>query len=428
MASVDRITVPVGSGAVTAGEAGGQIRVSKLRLSSVDLLRGLVMVIMALDHVRDFMTNVRFVPEDLMQTTGPLFFTRWITHFCAPTFFFLAGTGAFLSAARGKTPAQLANFLWKRGLWLVVLEATIVGIGWTFIPGMGIFFGGVLWCLGWSMVVLSLLVRLPFRWIAAFGIGSIALHNLLDRVSSASFGHFGWVWQVLHQPGFIHIYGPAQFFVMYAWVPWTGVMAAGYVFGAVLRKPTEERRRWLWAIGGGTTLLFLVLRLTNVYGNPPLGTVMLPFAAGPFVQQPTWTKTVIAFLNVTKYPPSLQFLCMTLGPAIMSLAWFDRLDFRSAMGKFADKLVIIGRVPLFFYVLHIFAAHIVAIIAGLLAREPVKWLLWGGFFLNQPPAEAGFGLPIVYLAWILICVGLYFPCKWFAGVKARRKEWWLSYL
>ena len=403
-------------------------RTTRERLYSVDLLRGIAMVVMALDHVRDFMTYYRFVPEDLTQTTLALFFTRWVTHFCAPAFFFLAGTGAYLSASRGKTTAELSSFLWKRGLWLVILEGTIVGIAWTFIPGAGFLFGGVLWCLGWSMVVLAVLVRLPFGCIAAFGLGSIFLHNLMDTVTPQMFGGYGWIWQLLHQPGLIPIHGQVGFFVLYALVPWTGVMATGFVFGAILKKPAAERRRWLWAIGGGATALFLLLRLTNVYGNPPVATAFIPWAAGPFVVQPTWQKTLIAFLDTTKYPPSLQFLCMTLGPAIMALACFDRLDINGATGRVAQKLIIFGRVPLFFYVLHLYAAHIVAILAGLALGQPVRWLLWGGFFLNAPPPGTGHGLPMIYAAWIAICVLLYFPCNWFAGVKARRTDWWLSYL
>jgi uncharacterized membrane protein len=402
--------------------------VTKPRLNSVDLLRGIIMVIMALDHTRDFLTYLRFVPEDITQTNGALFFTRWITHFCAPNFFFLAGTGAFLSFSRGKSIAELSNFLWKRGLWLVVLEATIIGVGWTFIPGAGLFFGGVIWCLGVSMIVLAALVRLPMRWIAVFALGSIALHNTLDRVTPQMFGKAGWIWQLLHQPGFIPIHGPAQFFAMYVLIPWTGVMAAGFVFGSVLKKPVEERRRMLWAIGGTVTLLFIVLRLTNVYGNPPIGTVMLPAAAGPFIVQSTVEKTVIAFLNVTKYPPSLQFLCMTLGPAIMALAWFDRFDFKSVLGRIGERFVVFGRVPLFYYVLHIFAIHIFAVLAALVYHQPVKWLLWGGFFLNPIPEGYGHGLLFIWVSWIAICVGLYFPCKWFAAVKQRRKDWWLSYM
>lgn len=428
MATADPTPLRTGVHTVTQDASTRPVRVATERLTSVDLLRGIVMVIMALDHVREFMSYPRVLPEDLAGTTAPLFFTRWITHFCAPTFFFLAGTGALLAASRGKSGPELSNFLWKRGLWLVVLEATVVGVGWSFIPGAGLFFGGVLWCLGWSMVILAAVVRLPFRWIAVFGIGSMALHNLLDPITRQMFGSFGWVWQILHQPGFIPIYGPAQFFALYVLIPWSGVMAAGYVFGAVLRKPTKQRRKWLWAIGGGMTLLFVVLRLTNIYGNPPVETAMLPATGGPFVMQATWTMTVIAFLNVAKYPPSLQFLCMTLGPAIMALAWFDRFDFRSALGQLGERLVVFGRVPLFFYVLHIFAAHIAAIFVGLAFGQPVGWLLWGGILLGRPEPGWGHGLPFIYAAWILICIGLYFPCKWFAGLKQRRKEWWLSYM
>jgi uncharacterized membrane protein len=407
--------------------AAGPLRVTRERLNSIDLLRGIVMVVMALDHIRDFSTYLTFPPEDIVHTNGALFFTRWLTHFCAPVFFLLAGTGAYLSGTR-KTRAELSTFLWKRGLWLVILEGTIVSLGWTFIPFIGFFFGGVIWCLGMSMIVLSVLVRLPFRWIAAFGLASIFLHNLLDRITPEMFGRMGWLWHVLHQPGFIPIKGPAQFFALYVLIPWTGVMAAGYAFGKIVKKPAEERRRLFLWIGGGATALFVVLRLTNFYGNPPMETAMIPWAAGPFHVQATLQKTVIAFFNVTKYPPSLQYLCMTLGPAILALAWFERFTFTSLIGRFAEKFVVFGRVPLFFYVLHLFACHIFAIVAGLVMGQPVKWMVFGGFMLNQPTPGYGHNLPFIWMAWVLICVGLYFPCKWFAELKQRRSDWWLSYM
>jgi uncharacterized membrane protein len=384
------------------------------------------MVIMALDHIRDYLTNVPFPPEDIVHTNGALFITRWLTHFCAPTFFFLAGTGAYLWAAKGRTPAEVSKFLWKRGVWLVLLEWTVIGIGWTFLLYFGFFFGGVIFCLGVSMIVLAGLVRLPLKWIAAFGLASIFLHNLLDPVKGQTFGKLSWVWRLLHGPGFIPIAGPVQYFALYVLIPWTGVMAAGYAFGAVMKKPTEERRRWLWTIGAGATALFIVLRLTNVYGNPTVA--MIPWAAGPFHVQATLEKTVIAFFNVTKYPPSLQFLCMTLGPAIMALAWFDRFTFTSMLGRVAEKFVVFGRVPLFFYVLHIYACHIFGILAGLATGQPVKWMVFGGFMMNPAPPGWGFNLPFVWASWALICIGLYFPCKWFAGVKQRRTEWWLRYM
>jgi uncharacterized membrane protein len=393
------------------------------RLNSVDLLRGLVMAIMALDHARDYFSNITFQPEDLSQTYGTLFFTRWITHFCAPTFFFLAGTGAYLSKKRG---SELSNFLWKRGLWLVFLELTLIAFAWTFVPFAGLA-GQTIWALGWSMVILALLVRLPFRAITIFALGMIVLHNAFDRVVPGAFGKMGWVWMILHRPGFIPIKPPyVGIFVLYPLIPWMAVMAAGYVFGALLQKPVEWRRKAFLTLGGAMILAFVVLRATNIYGNPPIG---FGFASpGPFAVQKTTELTVISFFNVEKYPPSLQYLLMTLGPAIMLLAWFDKVDLKSGIGRFWEKILVFGRVPMFYYILHIFLIHIMAIVAAVVFQQPAAWL-WRGAFLSQPPPNGyGHGLAFVYLVWLVALVILYFPCKWYAGLKQRRKDWWLSYV
>jgi uncharacterized membrane protein len=401
------------------------------RVDSVDLLRGIVMVIMALDHVRDYMTHLTVPPEILETTYGALFFTRWITHFCAPTFFFLAGTGIYF-ASRRKTGPELTSFLWKRGLFLILLEVTIIFWGWTFLfplPGFGLL---VIWCLGLSMIVMSGLVRLPLKWVAAIGLVMIFGHNLLDPINAENLGKLGPVWGVLHQSGFyplfpLHIQGaPPVFgiFVLYPLIPWVGVMAAGYAFGSLYNLSADVRRRWMIRIGTGAILLFIVLRFTNVYGNAAPGASF--FAAGPFVVQPTVVKTVIAFFNVAKYPPSLQFLLMTLGPSILALAWFDR--FREGGGRFGRFLTVYGKVPMFYYILHIYLAHTIAIIAGLLFGQPVKWLLRGGFMLGQHQPGYGFNLPAIYVAWVICILLLYLPCKWYAEYKATHRQWWLSYL
>ena len=241
------------------------------RLAGVDVLRGLVMVVMALDHVRDFFSYLHFPPEDITQTWPTLFLTRWLTHFSAPGFFFLAGAGAYLSVGRGRDPAKVSHFLWTRGLWLVFLEMSIIGYAWTFIPSIG--YGGVVWALGWSMVAMALIVRLPLRWVAAFGALMVLGHNLLDGVHASMLGKFYWVWLILHQPGFIPLPQPSfihmppgvgfGFFILYVLVPWVGVMALGYAFGWVLRLPAEERQRWTLRIGLAATALFLVLRGFN---------------------------------------------------------------------------------------------------------------------------------------------------------------------
>jgi uncharacterized membrane protein len=395
------------------------------RLDSVDLLRGLVMVIMALDHTRDFFSSVRFPPTDPGQTYAALFFTRWVTHFCAPVFSLLAGTGVYLASRRSR-PSQIAGFLWKRGVWLIVLEWTIVWFAWTFIP-MPMPVMLVIWALGASMVALSLLIRLPPRWVGALGVLMIAGHNLADGIQAASLGRFRLAWMILHEPGFYPLSAQGRFgiFVLYPLVPWIGVMAAGYALGEVFAMSSGRRRRMLLVLGAGMCALFVILRLTNLYGNPVAG---FSAAAGLFAAQPTAGKTIIAFLNVEKYPPSLQYLLMTLGPAVLALAWFERFTFASAPGRLARRILVFGRVPLFYYVLHLFLIHSLAVLVGAAARMPIGWLFHGGFAFGQMPPEFGFGLPFVYLMWGVAIVMLYLPCRWFAGLKQRRRDVWLSYL
>lgn len=396
------------------------------RLDSVDLVRGIIMVVMALDHTREYLTYLTFSPETLARTWPALFFTRWVTHFCAPLFFFLAGTGAYLARMRGRSISNLSHFLWTRGLWLVVLELTVVGLAWMFYPwGMA----GVIWALGWSMVIMALVVRLPVPWVAAFGLSMIVLHNLLlDPVKPAMFGKLSWLWIFLHSPGFIPIL-PQQgiLLVLYVLVPWVGVMAAGYAFGALYTLAPERRRKLMVMFGLAAVVLFLLLRATNFYGNPAPDPRGFGFpGAGPFVLQDTLSKSVISFLNVAKYPPSLQFLLMALGPGILALAAFDQLA--AARNRLVGAFVVFGRVPLFYYVLHIYLVHLVAILSALAFGQPVKRILTGGFMFSQPEPGYGHHLPYIYFAWVLVNVLLYFPCRWYAEYKRTHRAWWLSYL
>jgi uncharacterized membrane protein len=387
----------------------------RVRLDSVDLLRGLVMVIMALDHVRDYFTDARFDPTDLTQTTAGLFLTRWVTHFCAPGFVFLAGTAAFLAATRGKSRDQLARFLVSRGLWLILLEVTVIRFAWTFdFDFKRIFFVQVIWVLGVSMIVLAGLIYLPLRVIATIGIVMIAGHNLLDagpqtagfRESATS---AGWVWTLLHVQGVTTLPGGLALFVAYPLIPWIGVMALGYAFGPLLTRPSAERHRALLRLGGGLTVGFILLRTLNFYGDPSRWSVQ----SSPLF-------TALSFLNTTKYPPSLLFLLMTLGPSIMLLVPFERWT-----GPVARFFIVYGRVPLFYYILHLFLIHVIAVLVagatGFGARNLVReWM-------SIPPGW-GFPLPVIYLIWVAVVLSLYPLCRWFAGVKARRREAWLSYL
>lgn len=391
------------------------------RLISVDILRGLVMVLMALDHTRDFMTHLRFFPEDMTRTYGALFFTRFITHYCAPVFAFLAGTGAFLSTRRGKTIPQISRFFLTRGLWLVLLELTVVDFAWGFVPWAQ---AGVMWILGWTMVAMALVVWLPTRWIAILGLGMIATHNLLDGINPASFGKFYWVWMLLHSPGRIALTPHFFFTVRYALIPYVGIMATGFAFGNLLLRP--DRRRWILRIGISATALFFVLRGINLYGN---GIAGLPFgfprSAGPWSVQPTLSLTVISFFNVLKYPPSLDYLLITLGPALTLLGLLDGAKATSGLSRI---LLVFGRVPMFYYLLHLYVIHIITILASLAFHQPI-WHETVIADFAQRPLGYGHGLPFIYAAWILVVAILYLPCRWFMEFRSRHRDWaWLSYL
>ena len=388
------------------------------RVASLDIMRGLVMVIMAIDHTRDFFTNVPFAPEDLRFTYYSLFFTRWITHFCAPLFFFLAGTGAYFYG-RSRTPQALSHFLWTRGLWLIVLEFTVIGFAWTFLVSGGFF--GVIWALGASMVIMAPVVRLPLRWIAILSTAMIVTHDLMDGVRPRQFGSLAWLWTILHVRGGVMLPFQIQKFVLFQIVPWVGVMAAGYAFGWLYQLESGRRNKILVQLGMILTIAFILLRATNLYGNPPVG--LGGVSQGDWHVQPTVEKTVILFLDVEKYPPSLQFLLMTLGPSLLLLAWLER----SNLPRWTSVLVTFGRVPLFFYVLHLYLIHLLAIAMAPLFHQPVDWLFRGAFF-GGTPDDYGHGLPFVYLMWFIVVVILYFPCRWFAALKQRRKDWWLSYM
>jgi uncharacterized membrane protein len=391
------------------------------RLVSVDVLRGLAMVIMALDHTRDFMASVQFAPEDLARTYGVLFFTRFITHFCAPVFCFLAGTGAFLATSRGKSIQQVSRFFFTRGLWLVFLEFAVVDFAWGFVPWA---YAGVIWILGWSMMAMALIIRLPLRWIAVMGLGMIATHNLLDGINPAWWGKFYWLWMMLHTPGRIPLTAHFSFYVGYVLIPLVGVMATGFAFGSLLLRP--DRRKWIVALGISATALFFVLRGINLYGN---GIAGLPFgwprSVGPWSVQPTLSLTAISFFNTLKYPPSLDYLLMTLGPSLIVLGLLDGAKAERGLGR---VLLVFGRVPLFYYVLHLYLLHMIAILVALVFQQP----LWYGPILGgTSPKPLGYGhdLPFVYVMWILAVAILYLPCRWFMDLRSRHRDWaWLSYL
>jgi uncharacterized membrane protein len=369
------------------------------------------MVIMALDHTRGFFSNAQFNPIDPAETTPAYFFTRWITHYCAPLFVFLAGTGAYLAGTRGMTRLQLSRFLLTRGLWLVVLELTVVRAVWITPVVYDEAFGAVIWAIGWSMVALAILVQFPLSAVAAVGVAIVALHNAFDGVTPADWGRWGWLWKVLHAGGPMRPFEGFTFTAAYPVLPWIGVMACGYAFGALVRLPAAVKREQLLGLGLAMTLLFFGLRGTNLYGDPH------PWA----VQERGGLYTFFSFLNCEKYPPSLSFLLMTLGPGIEVLSLM-----RQPLGAAGRALVIYGRVPLFYYVLHFALIHAVAVGLAYSKYGQAGWLFHGTGV--KPPTGYGYDLPIVYLIWIGVVVTLYLPCRWFAGVKKRRRDWWLSYL
>lgn len=361
------------------------------------------MVVMALDHVRDWVTNVRFQPEDLSRSSVALFATRWITHFCAPTFFLLAGVGIGLLIERQQRGAMTRHLL-TRGAWLLMLELLITPVGWQFGFQLTPAFALVLWALGWSMILMAALVHMPRRLLAVLSLAIIFGHNLLDWIRPASLGAFAPVWQVLHAPGLVV---PDVLFVAYPLVPWVAVMSLGYVLADVYRWTPDRRRRFLISGGLAGIACFIVLRGLNAYGNPI-----------PWRPQRTPGLTVASFLNVLKYPPSLDFLLMTLGPAVIALAVAER-----ARGRIFDWLSAYGRVPLFFYVVHIFVAHAAAVLlaflqGGELRRIPV---------VTDPGSIPDwYGLPLagVYLVWVFVVLLLYSPCAWMARLKSGGTRWW----
>ena len=385
------------------------MKIKSERLYSVDILRGIAMILMALDHTRDYFHFVRFDPLDLSQTTPLLFITRWVTHHCAPVFVFLAGTGAFLSLGRGNTKSDLARFLVSRGFWLIFLELTVVRLAWYFNFNYADMVGQVIWAIGWSMIFLAGLIYLPRTVIAIIAFGMIGLHNFLDGVSKEAFGSLAWLWQIFHERGVIQIGDEVVFRAVYPLIPWIGVMAAGYLFGSIFNKPEQERNKLLYILGSTLIIGFIIIRAINIYGDPH-----------PWTVQDTFVKTVLSFIDTHKYPPSLLYLMMTLGPAILVMPWLEKWR-----GRFGEFFRLFGRVPLFYYVLHLYLIHSLALIAAWWTMDDYSFMFNLFKFI---PEGYGFSLPVVYLVWLSVIAILYLPCLWFAELKKRRKDVWLSYL
>ncbi len=380
------------------------------RLESVDVVRGIIMIIMALDHTRDFFGMPGANPTDLATTSPALFATRWVTNICAPVFFLLTGTGASLSLRR-KTPAELSRFLFTRGLWLIFLEIVVLRcLAYQFNVDYRVTMLLVLWALGWAMIALAALVRLPVGAVVAIGLVMIAGHNLLDGAQFAN-----PVWTILHVPGFVLNSPGHVVFAAYPLIPWIGVTAVGYGLGWVYGWASDRRRTFLLRLGLGLSAAFVALRALNIYGD-----------AAPWAMQPKVAFTVLSFLNTTKYPPSLLFLLMTLGPAMLLLWAVDR-----GTPRMLRPALIIGKVPLFYYILHFAFIHLLAVLTCYVRYGSAHWMFESpdlAHYPFSPPPGWGYSLPVVYLVWAAVVVAMYPACRWFAAVKRRRSDAWLSYL
>jgi uncharacterized membrane protein len=390
---------------------------AKPRIRSIDLLRGIVMVIMALDHVRDYFHETAMVddPLNLETTTPALYFTRWITHFCAPVFVFLAGTSAYMISQK-KSKADLSNFLIKRGFWLVLIEVTVVTLGWTFNPLFNLIILQVIWAIGISMVLLGLLIHLPYRFLLMLGLIIVFGHNLIDYAEAAREGNTGLLWDLFHSANFsLHSLNATHFvMVVYAFLPWLGVMILGYCLGRLYVPAFDpnKRKKILFYLGAGMLLLFIIVRTLNEYGDP-----------SPWSYQRNFFYTFLSFIKVTKYPPSMLFVCITIGIALIALAFLENVQ-----NKFTKWMTVYGRVPFFYYVLHLYLMHAFCVIAFFLSGYGADNIVSPQTpFLFRPP-RFGYSLPIVYVIWFIVVLLLYPICRWYNRYKSTHHNWWLSYL
>ena len=391
------------------------------RIESIDILRGLVMVIMALDHTRDYFHIAANIddPLNLATTTPLLFFTRWITHFCAPVFVFLSGTSIYLQSLR-KTKNELSAFLIKRGLWLIVAEFVIIAFGWTFNPFYNIIPFQVIWTIGISMVILGVIVRLPFKGVLFIGLLIVLGHNLLDIPEAAPGFNPGFLWNILHHGHFVtYEFAPKHYaLIVYPFLPWTGLMLLGYCVGIFFSSTysMDQRRNVLTRLGLVLILFFIVVRFINIYGDPIAWTV-----------QKNGLYTLMSFLSVQKYPPSLMYMCITIGPALLLLSFTEKIK-----NGFTNSMVVFGRTAFFYYILHLYLIHLLAAILFFAkGKHTVQFAIDSMQqmpFMFVIPGE-GIGLGLVYVIWIIVIVALYPLCKWYDQYKIRHKEkWWLSYL
>jgi len=388
---------------------------TKQRINSIDILRGAIMLIMAIDHSRDFFyfTGPGTDPTNMTTTTPILFFTRWITHFCAPTFVFLSGVSAYLAGTR-RTKGELTGFLIKRGFWLIVVELVFITLALSADPLYNVLILQVLWAIGMSMILLGLLVKLPLKYIAIIGALLLFGHDIIDGMRLPQSGAWFDIDSI-----FLSAFGTVipidkthVIFDLYAVLPWTGIMLLGYVFGSLYQRgyDPQKRKKVLRYSGIAILSFFVAMRLVNEYGDP-----------NPWAIQKNWVHSLLSFFNVSKYPPSLLYSCMTLGVSILILSATEKIN-----NRFSRMLIVYGNVPFFYYVLHFYLLRIISIIM----------FFASGFTANQigtPPLlfkPPGYGFPLwaVYLVWLIVVIILYFPCRWYSRYKKTHNQWWLSYL
>lgn len=388
----------------------------KQRIHSIDLLRGIIMIVMALDHVRDFFQSGGPAgpdPTSMATTTPLLFFTRFITHYCAPTFVFLSGVSAFLSGQR-KTKKELSAFLLKRGIWLLLVEVIFISFGLSLNPAWGFVLLQVIWAIGWSMIILAAFIRLPLRTIFITGLVIVLFHNLLDYVTTTPGTISDVLLKITFTSGGFPLFAGGRLFVFaYAIIPWTGIMLLGYATGSLYQASFNDRRRKkiLFTAGAAALLAFVVLRSINHYGDP-----------APWAVQRNGVYTFLSFMNISKYPPSLMYVCITLGPSLLFLSLTE-----NAAGKLVNVLSTYGRVPFFYYICHFYLLRFFSIISFFLQGFTLAQVHSQPFFFEPP--RGGYNLGIVYLVWLLVVSLLYFPCRWFDQYKkSHREKWWLSYV
>ena len=387
------------------------------RIASIDIVRGIVMIIMALDHTRDFfhITAMTGNPVDPQTTTPALFFTRWITHFCAPAFLLLSGLSAYLSA-QFKTVSQSGSFLIKRGVWLIFAEVIIITLGLTFNPLYNVLILQVIWATGWSMIILGILLRVPFTVILIIGLLLFFAHDVLDYITLPQSGISENIWKILFTAnGYVIPLGGNHFIgVFYTILPWTGVMLLGYCVGYWYKEnfTVAKRRKYLVITGISLFVLFIILRITNLYGDPSLRQNY----------HETW-KNIFSFLNASKYPPSLQYLCMTIGPVLIFLSLLGNVK-----NKWTEIVSVYGSVPFFYYILHFYILHFLLVIIFFASGHNTSQIIDTRLPFLFRPMNFGYGLLIVYIIWISTVVVLYKPCRWYRNYKGTHHQWWLRYL